>query len=733
MATEKKSPRQGTKRSASDPTIELAQMPTTISHKYPISSDFSNDKDLLVPNEISNRAIGLLSCLTTRRLINISFTTLYQRSLKITWLDLLTRERRNLKSNINSVEKCFMINRLIAECTKDPYKFAQQTGELFEEIKSSMSTTFLSTWSAEDFYNQIIIWRRLQCQRRLFHIDYDEINRPQSLLTLQRFVSVLTNQYLNSYRVNPTIDNQNHLKKLLQHSFLIVAQPSIPECVAATKYEKTKDNYVAKLSSRIICLIDPDTIEKYFVLDSINVILYPFDRTVDSFGERQSALKWYTKPITDVENQIRMVLFAELDSISLQKLDIRNTRPLYSAKLCQLQFQIKVKTKEFHIEENLLYLSQPFGLCSHAQYYPEYVAKVLLYEVSLLTQTIDLMIHPDVLTDYLARYHVRIAGVKMKRHTCEYIRNILRIIYEGRKDVLMTAAFGIYEEILAQMISQMEMFIDHPFLAMMYHDGLFLGICNSALDQNLHGTREEPHILLRFNTLSTHQSIQHASVRFIVHNGQLIRATFHAKAFIDEMCRMIAEANSEKAKKIRLLSDTSNQTFYDFISYFDNELFRLDTAAAPMKDAYQPFIPILWNTMRTNTDLSEQQIPSPLFVVKTHPIDLSQTGASSMQVDTPHVMETHSQLPRTTEKITSQIDSIIFRVFEKLVDLLTKSTSPYSTQASTFLSSLVETNITQQKELITQAISECLQSPDFMEMSTQTSSDISSTSISADT
>jgi hypothetical protein len=39
-------------------------------------------------------------------------------SLKITWEDLLGRERRALKSNTNSVEKCFMINRLIAECKK---------------------------------------------------------------------------------------------------------------------------------------------------------------------------------------------------------------------------------------------------------------------------------------------------------------------------------------------------------------------------------------------------------------------------------------------------------------------------------------------------------------------------------------------------------------------------------------------------------------------------------------
>ncbi len=83
----------------------------------------------------------------------------------------------------------------------------------------------------------------------------------------------------------------------------------------------------------------------------------------------------------------------------------------------------------------------------------------------------------------------------------------------------------------------MELYIDYPFLSMIYQDGydensfldeifhdfyvlsLLLWICDSTLDQKLSGTRERPHILLRFNTLSTHQSTQNASVRFIVHNG----------------------------------------------------------------------------------------------------------------------------------------------------------------------------------------------------------------------
>ena len=68
------------------------------------------------------------------------------------------------------------------------------------------------------------------------------------------------------------------------------------------------------------------------------------------------------------------------------------------------------------------------------------------------------------------------------------------------------------------MMGNMNFVFANIFLVFIYYS-LFLGICNSTLDQQLHGTREQPHILLRFNSLLKHQSTQNASVRFIVHNG----------------------------------------------------------------------------------------------------------------------------------------------------------------------------------------------------------------------
>jgi len=48
---------------------------------------------------------------------------------------------------------------------------------------------------------------------------------------------------------------------------------------------------------------------------------------------------------------------------------------------------------------------------------------------------------------------------------------------------------------------------------------LFLGICDSKIDNTINGTRDQPVILLRFDPIVEHLSCQQASVRYIVHNG----------------------------------------------------------------------------------------------------------------------------------------------------------------------------------------------------------------------
>jgi hypothetical protein len=88
---------------------------------------------------------------------------------------------------------------------------------------------------------------------------------------------------------------------------------------------------------------------KYFIKKTKNLIygldvtLYLCDRNLDPFGENQPALVWHKRTIIDAEEVLRTFSYVELESIELKKLDIRSSRPLYSAKLCQLQFQLKIK------------------------------------------------------------------------------------------------------------------------------------------------------------------------------------------------------------------------------------------------------------------------------------------------------------------------------------------------------------------------------------------------------
>jgi len=66
---------------ASGTVIEQDQ--PIISNPLQAAVEWSNDHEFISPNEIYMNAIGLLFCLTTRRLINISFTNLYRRRYEI--------------------------------------------------------------------------------------------------------------------------------------------------------------------------------------------------------------------------------------------------------------------------------------------------------------------------------------------------------------------------------------------------------------------------------------------------------------------------------------------------------------------------------------------------------------------------------------------------------------------------------------------------------------------------
>jgi len=77
-------------------------------------------------------------------------------------------------------------------------------------------------------------------------------------------------------------------------------------------------------------------------------------RQLNEHGEIQSSLQWRKQPIIDEKGSTRLVYYAEIHSITLNKSDQRSTRPLNGSKLCQLQFQFKIQVNHCL---NLLYTS----------------------------------------------------------------------------------------------------------------------------------------------------------------------------------------------------------------------------------------------------------------------------------------------------------------------------------------------------------------------------------------
>ena len=115
-------------------------------------------------------------------------------------------------------------------------------------------------------------------------------------------------------------------------------------------------------------------------------------------------------------------------------------------------------------------------------------------------------------------------------------------------------------------------------------DSLFLGIEDPAADLKLEGTKDQPHLHMRFNTLDKQEATTGATVRYIVHpgnlrslsqiycvsffQGTLIRATFDMKVFVEQICQLIYESNAPRARFTKMYSILPGRVFQDFNLYF---------------------------------------------------------------------------------------------------------------------------------------------------------------------
>ncbi|CAF4631911.1 unnamed protein product, partial [Rotaria sp. Silwood2] len=486
--------------------------------------DLATDHNFIAPNERFPSAIGLLSVLMNRHIIDASFSKLYQQGLQIGWDNLFIQEGQKLKPNDVSVLKCFVLNRLLYEYYKDSNLFNQQTKALYDEIKSRMIRDF-AQWTPQDLFNEVRHWQDMQCRRRLFYFHPQETAPLPGLLMLHKAATNWCHCLIKYYQQNKKLwetEGRKHFIEQFKHSFIIVAQPTGSEGAAVTQYIKNGFSHTAKLHSRIICLLDPDILADYIELSHIDVMLYPLNREANNKQEQQPSIEWEKKDVMSAEGVPVSIYFAETNTLELGNFDSVYKRLSFNSTLCQLEFRIKIKIKDPQFEEMITFTSQPFGICSHGQYFPKFLAQIFLYEMKQILNNNNEVTDPDIITEFIRRYYIRMTGVELLDHTSLYIRQLFTQPINDVKSTMTTnTADNIYEEILAKIISQIHFLVLHPVLALMYNDSLFLGICNGLeVDKLLNGTQEQPHLLLRFNTLIHHQWNSNAMVHFIVHDGR---------------------------------------------------------------------------------------------------------------------------------------------------------------------------------------------------------------------
>lgn len=82
--------------------------------------------------------------------------------------------------------------------------------------------------------------------------------------------------------------------------------------------------------------------------------LFLLERELDTNGERQNQLDWKSRSITDADGNSTGFAYLDLESIDLKAIDQHNLRPLYSAKVCQLQFCIPIEVEIVFLHRNII-------------------------------------------------------------------------------------------------------------------------------------------------------------------------------------------------------------------------------------------------------------------------------------------------------------------------------------------------------------------------------------------
>ncbi|UJR22441.1 hypothetical protein I4U23_025501 [Adineta vaga] len=458
-------------------------------------------------------------------------------SKKDGWLTLLRNERDKLKLDPKSKIKRFILNRLLAQ---GPEFFNQQVYQLIEQINDHMSNTIPIHWNnysdrqvVESIYSEVKNYRMLQNQQGLLHVERDQICNLFVLQEGFRFLELVSSS--SNHSNAEQTDANVMFQELFDHSLIIVDHPSGLECPAVVKYELNEEKYEIKIKTRLICLLDPQQVGQYLKMSNIEAILYAKDSENDPNENIKLSLSWKFEKIMDTANTSRTFLYCEL------------------TEDCPITFVVN---------------SQLFAICSHPQLFPQYLAKVLIIEMNNSSSIINYEQHVGTLMNYINLYHQRVCGIKLNDESHQFIVKQLENVYLSSHEKISSLSFDIYEHILSKLIAQIRFMSNHPFLCTMYHEGLFHGICDAAIDQNLrNGTRTKPYILIRFDTLDNQTTACNQNLIFAINNGELCKAEIESQNLAEELCQCFHKAASIKSQaqmyNHEILSFENLRFYYD--------------------------------------------------------------------------------------------------------------------------------------------------------------------------
>ncbi len=122
------------------------------------------------------------------------------------------------------------------------------------------------------------------------------------------------------------------------------------------------------------------------------------NQKVNSGGLEQAPIAWQTRQVMSSDGGPISILYAEVQNLTVNNSYSKRNSTSQDSNLCYLKFRMagKVIFDLFDknnpnpiFEHNINLTSQPFGICSHSQYIPDIVAKVIYYEIEQTSRNVS--------------------------------------------------------------------------------------------------------------------------------------------------------------------------------------------------------------------------------------------------------------------------------------------------------------------------------------------------------